>query len=117
VTMLAKAPSSVICNQLLMIAASRIPRSTSPVAVKAPNYLVFTPVRVGGLGRTWRSCQPQPRTIGSVWPGSARSAPMIRRVLEALTIPPASGRGSNTAWRKFLHVRVSTMLSPLISPT
>ncbi len=42
--------------------------------------------------------------------GHRVSASTIRRVLMARKIPPAPERGSDTTWRKFLHLRASTML-------
>jgi putative transposase len=39
------------------------------------------------------------------------SASTIRRVLEALKIPPAPQRGIDRTWRKFLHAQAATMLA------
>jgi putative transposase len=43
--------------------------------------------------------------------GHRISASMIRRVLEALTIPPAPERHTDTTWRQFLHAQAATMLA------
>jgi putative transposase len=43
--------------------------------------------------------------------GQQVSASTIRRVLNALKIPPAPKRHTDTTWRKFLHTQASTTLA------
>src|SRR6266496_5783881 len=43
--------------------------------------------------------------------GHRVSASTIRRVLKALTIPPAPKRHTGTTWRQFLHTQAATMLA------
>ena len=43
--------------------------------------------------------------------GHQVSASTIRRVLKALTIPPAPQRHTGTTWLQFLHAQASTMLA------
>src|SRR5262249_52629893 len=43
--------------------------------------------------------------------GHRASASTIRRVLEALPIPPAPRRRTDTTWRRFLHSQAATMLA------
>ena len=43
--------------------------------------------------------------------GHRISASTIRRVLEALGIPPAPKRHTDTTWRQFLHTQAATMLA------
>jgi hypothetical protein len=43
--------------------------------------------------------------------GHRVSASTIRRVLKALTIPPAPKRHTDATWRQFLHMQAATMLA------
>src|SRR5262245_1611300 len=57
------------------------------------------------------SCGYQPIHGELLELGHRASAATIRRVLEALPIPPAPGRRTDTTWRRFLHSQAATMLA------